>query len=87
MTIQLTNALANALVNANKSFDILVLPNRNHEFDYDPYFIKRQFGYLVLHLKGSLPPTYIFNVPRCFGLTWSCQMTSPQLPGELRDRS
>lgn len=59
----MTMQLANALVNANKSFDMLVLPNRNHEFDYDPYFMRRQFDYLVLHLKGSSPPAYIFNVP------------------------
>ncbi len=59
MTIQ----LANALINASKTFDMLVLPNRNHEFNYDPYFIKRQFDYLVLHLKGVEPPEYAFDVP------------------------
>ena len=59
----MTMQLASALVNANKTFDMLVLPNRNHEFNYDPYFIKRQFDYLVLHLKGSTPPEYVFNVP------------------------
>ena len=59
MTIQ----LANALITANKTFDMLVLPNRNHQFNYDPYFIMRQFDYLVLHLKGITPPEYVFTVP------------------------
>ncbi len=59
MTIQ----LASALINANKTFDMLVLPNRNHEFNYDPYFIKRQFDYLILHLQGVEPPEYVFDVP------------------------
>ncbi len=60
MTIQLVNAL----VQQNKTFDMLVLPNRNHDYNYDPYFIGRQFDYFVLHLKGTIPPEYVFNVPR-----------------------
>jgi len=59
MTIQ----LANALITANKTFDMLILPNRNHQFNYDPYFIRRQFDYFVLHLKGITPPEYVFTVP------------------------
>lgn len=56
--------LANALVDANRTFDMLVLPNRNHNFNYDPYFIRRQFDYFVLHLQGATPPDYLFDVPR-----------------------
>ena len=59
MTIQ----LADALINENKTFDMMILPNRNHEFNYDPYFIKRLFDYLVIYLKGNHPPEYVFNVP------------------------
>jgi dipeptidyl aminopeptidase/acylaminoacyl peptidase len=55
--------LANALVDANKTFDMLVLPNRNHHFNYDPYFMRRQFDYFVLNLQGAAPPDYTFDVP------------------------
>ena len=49
--------LANALVEANRSFDMLVLPNRNHHFNYDPYFIRRQFDYFVLTCRAQRPRT------------------------------
>lgn len=55
--------LANALVDANRTFDMLVLPNRNHHFNYDPYFIRRQFDYFVLHLQNATPPDRAFDVP------------------------
>ena len=55
--------LANALVDANRTFDMLVLPNRNHHFNYDPYFMRRQFDYFVLNLQGATPPDYTFDVP------------------------
>lgn len=55
--------LADALIEANRTFDMLVLPNRNHHFNYDPYFIRRQFDYFVLHLQGAAPPDYAFDVP------------------------
>ena len=42
---------------------MLVLPDRNHQINYDPYFIKRQFDYVVLHLKGITPPDSVFAVP------------------------
>jgi len=51
------------LVEANRTFDMLVLPSRNHHFNYDPYFIRRQFDYFVLNLQGAAPPDYVFDVP------------------------
>jgi len=42
---------------------MLVLSSRNHQFNHDPYFIKRQFDYIVLYLKGMTPPDYVFAVP------------------------
>jgi len=59
----MTMQLVDALIDANKTVDMLVLPNRNHEFNYDPYFIKRLFDYFVLHFKGVEPPDYVFDVP------------------------
>ena len=52
MTIQLVDAL----IKANKDFDMLVLPNRNHMFTIDPYFIRKKWDYLVQHLSGQTPP-------------------------------
>jgi hypothetical protein len=52
--------LADALIRANRTFDMLILPNRNHDLNYDPYFIKRKFDYFVEHLLGATPPEYVF---------------------------
>ena len=48
--------LINALINANKDFDLLILPNRDHLLLIDPYFIRRRWDYFVRHLLGQEPP-------------------------------
>lgn len=48
--------LADALIKANKDFDMLLLPNRNHGFSSDLYFTRRRWDYLVQHLLGMTPP-------------------------------
>ena len=48
--------LIDALIKANKDYDLLVLPNRNHSFYSDPYFNRRQWDYFVKHLLGAEPP-------------------------------
>jgi dipeptidyl-peptidase 4 len=50
--------MVDALIKANKNFDMLVLPNRNHGFYRDPYFIRRLWDYFVEHLLGERPPEY-----------------------------
>ena len=53
----LTLQVANALIAANKDFDLLVLPNRNHQTSFrDPYVIRRLWDYFVRHLLGAEPP-------------------------------
>ena len=52
----LTLQVVDALIKANKDFDLLVLPNRNHGFSMDPYFIRRRWDYFVQHLLGKVPP-------------------------------
>lgn len=53
----LTLQLANALIDADKSFDILYLPNRTHSyFVEEPYVMRRVWDYFVEHLQGQLPP-------------------------------
>jgi dipeptidyl aminopeptidase/acylaminoacyl peptidase len=52
-------AFLQALIDANKDVDLLVLPNEDH-FSYfsDPYFVRRMWDYLVQHLRGEDPPPY-----------------------------
>lgn len=44
----MTMQLVDSLINANKSFDLLVMNNRNHDLSYDPYYLHRLFSYFVL---------------------------------------
>jgi len=53
----MTLRFADALIAADKDFDLLVVPGRNHEtIERDPYVIRRQWDYLVRHLLGAAPP-------------------------------
>ncbi len=52
MTIQMVDAL----IKANKSFDLVIAPNRPHSLN-EPYFIRRRWDYFVQHLLGAAPPT------------------------------
>ena len=51
----MTYQVVNALIEANKSFDFLVLPNRAHNLN-EPYVIRRRWDYFVEHLLGLEPP-------------------------------
>ncbi|MDZ7632810.1 MAG: prolyl oligopeptidase family serine peptidase [Gemmatimonadaceae bacterium] len=51
MTIQMVDAL----IKANKSFDLVIAPNRPHSLN-EPYFIRRRWDYFVQHLMGATPP-------------------------------
>ncbi len=53
-----TLSLADALVAADKDFDLLILPNRPHACGADPYVIRRRWDYFVRHLAGQQPPRY-----------------------------
>jgi len=48
--------LADALIRANKDFDLLLLPNRRHGFGNEPYMMRRRWDYFVKHLLGAEPP-------------------------------
>ncbi|MBC7843748.1 MAG: DPP IV N-terminal domain-containing protein [Gemmatimonadaceae bacterium] len=52
MTIQMVDAL----IKANKTFDLVIAPNRPHSLN-EPYFIRRRWDYFVEHLLGAVPPT------------------------------
>ena len=50
----MTFRLVEALQKANKDFDLLMLPNLNHE--PSDYFTRRAWDFLVRHLLGKNPP-------------------------------
>ena len=54
--IAATIKLVDALIRANKDFDLIVMPNRNHALGNDPYFMRRRWDFLVRHLLGVTPP-------------------------------
>jgi dipeptidyl-peptidase-4 len=51
-----TLLVVNELIKANKDFDLLLLPNRNHGFGNEPYMIRRRWDYFVKYLLGGEPP-------------------------------
>jgi dipeptidyl aminopeptidase/acylaminoacyl peptidase len=59
-----TYLVADALIKANKSFDMLVLPNARHSFGSDtPYMTRRRWDYFITHLIGGTPPEdYVIGV-------------------------
>ncbi|MEZ4585065.1 MAG: alpha/beta fold hydrolase [Gemmatimonadales bacterium] len=52
----LTLVLIDALIKANKSFDLVVMPYGNHGFVIEPYFVRRRWDFLVRSLLGVEPP-------------------------------
>ena len=51
-----TMLVVDALIAANKDFDLLLFPNRGHGFGNEPYMMRRRWDYFVRHLLGTEPP-------------------------------
>lgn len=51
-----TLVVVEALIEANKDFDMLMLPNRGHGFAREPYMMRKRWDYFVTHLLGGTPP-------------------------------
>src|SRR5207247_11406041 len=51
-----TLLVVNELIKANKDFDLLMLPNRNHGFGNEAYMVRRRWDYFVRWLLGAEPP-------------------------------
>ena len=52
-----TLLVADALMKANKDFDMLMLPHARHGFGADgAYIMRRRWDYFVQHLQGNIPP-------------------------------
>ena len=50
-----TLLVVNELIKANKDFDLLLLPNRNHGFGNEAYMVRRRWDYFVRYLVGASP--------------------------------
>ncbi|MEM6629504.1 MAG: DPP IV N-terminal domain-containing protein [Bacteroidota bacterium] len=53
-----TYLVVEALIEANKDFDLIILPNQRHGFRGQSglYMMRRRWDYFVKHLKGMEPP-------------------------------
>ncbi|HUH31785.1 MAG TPA: DPP IV N-terminal domain-containing protein [Rhodanobacter sp.] len=52
-----TLLVVDALIKANKNFDMLMLPNARHGYAQDtPYVTRRRWDYFVQYLAGNTPP-------------------------------
>jgi dipeptidyl aminopeptidase/acylaminoacyl peptidase len=51
-----TLLVVNKLIEANKDFDLIMLPNRTHGFGNEPYMVRRRWDYFVKNLLGAEPP-------------------------------
>ncbi|HWG57574.1 MAG TPA: DPP IV N-terminal domain-containing protein [Candidatus Acidoferrales bacterium] len=52
-----TMLIVDALIKANKDFDLLLLPNQNHGYGPDSsYMMRRRWDYFVRYLMGATPP-------------------------------
>ncbi|MBT5875321.1 MAG: prolyl oligopeptidase family serine peptidase, partial [Candidatus Latescibacteria bacterium] len=51
-----TLLLVDALIEANKDFELIMFPNRGHGFGNEPYMMRRRWDFFVRHLLGVEPP-------------------------------
>ncbi len=51
-----TLLVVDALIAANKDFDLILFPNRGHGFGGEKYMIRRKWDYFVKHLLGAETP-------------------------------
>ena len=51
-----TLLVVEALIAANKDFDMLMLPNRGHSFAMEAFMLRKRWDYFVKHLMGATPP-------------------------------
>ncbi len=59
-----TLLVVDALIKANKDFDLILFPNRTHGFGNEPYMVRRRWDYFVKHLAGVDPPSYEMHPPQ-----------------------
>jgi len=53
-----TLRFAGELIKANKDFDLVIIPNRDHRLIDHPYYLRKLWDYFVRHLLNIDPPQY-----------------------------
>ncbi len=54
-----TQLVVQALIKANKRFDMIAIPNARHAYGYaTPYITRRRWDYFVRYLAGNIPPRH-----------------------------
>lgn len=52
-----TYLVVDALIKANKDFDMIILPNARHGYGADSYYImRRRWDYFITNLMNAVPP-------------------------------
>ncbi|MGI0106114.1 DPP IV N-terminal domain-containing protein [Salinimicrobium sp. WS361] len=60
-----TYLVVDALIDANKDFDLIIFPNARHGFGEDSYYMmRRRWDYFVEHLLGATPPENFVIEPK-----------------------
>lgn len=60
-----TYLMVNALMNANKNFSMLVVPNEHHHYGkHTPYITRRCWDFFVRYLAGNTPPHEFSGMPK-----------------------
>ena len=61
-----TMLVVDALIRANRNFDMMILPNEHHGYGKDtPYVMRRRWDYFVKYLAGDTPPhEYLIPSPK-----------------------
>jgi dipeptidyl-peptidase-4 len=49
----MTMQMVDAFIKADKPFDLLIMPNRNHDLSYETYYLHRLFRYFAANLMES----------------------------------
>jgi dipeptidyl aminopeptidase/acylaminoacyl peptidase len=45
-----------ALIDAGKDFDVVIVPRMGHGMSFDTFAVRKQWDYFVQHLRGETPP-------------------------------
>ena len=53
---ELPPADMDALIRADRDFDLLIVPGANHDLMNHPYVVRRKWDYFVTHLMEAVPP-------------------------------
>lgn len=60
-----TLLVVDALIKANKDFDLLLIPNAHHGYGAaSPYMMRRRWDYFVRYLQGGVPPKEYVLTPK-----------------------